>query len=40
LKDFESRLDFKLFGEVKTVGMEVNEGKWNGYMRGSENYTK
>jgi len=40
LKGLESWLGFKLFDEVKTMGMVVNEGKWNGLMRGSEDDTK
>ena len=39
LKGLEFQLGFKLFGEVKAVGMVVNEGKWNGLMRGSEEDT-
>ena len=33
-------MDFKLFGEVETVEMDVNGGKRNGLMRGSEDDTK
>jgi len=40
LKAFEFWLDFKLFGEVKTVGMDVNGIKRSGILRGSEDYNK
>jgi len=40
LKAFEFWLDFKLFGEVETMGMDVNGSKRSGILRESEDYNK
>jgi len=40
LKAFEFLFDFKLFGEVETMGMDVNGSKRSGIMKGSEDYNK
>ena len=40
LNAFEVLVEYKPFGEVKTVEMATNGSKWSGIMRGYKEYAK